>query len=112
MIENSHIKGFFHKQFQNDSYYYTMFVRYVNQIGFSANVFYNKLNNKVFVFEKFQEGFSFFPHYWCNEYALSTSHVYGDQRGINASVLDEENRKKLEAFQEDDNPFIIKYYFK
>jgi len=31
---------------------------------------------------------------------------------IDSPVFDEENRNKLKAMKEDDNPFLIKYYFK
>jgi hypothetical protein len=100
-------------QFQNNSYYYTLFFYKKKKKIVISNVLYDKRDNIVFVFDKFQEGIRFSPpNYLCNEYVLSSSQSDLKDRVINSSVLDEENRKKLEAIQEDDNPFIIKYYFK
>ena len=122
LLHDSQIKGIYICPFQNDTYYYTQFSRYVDQvIAPPINVFYDKRNNKKYVFETFKEDLSFFPVYWCNDYVLASSatvlfnsvtNTEMPNKKVIPSVLDEENRKKLEAMQEDDNPFIIKYYFK
>ena len=112
MFLNSQIKGVYNEQFQNDKYYYTLFNRSVNQNIVRTNVFYNKRDHKKYVFEKFKEDLAFFPFYWCDDYVLSSSGSFNTSKSVTLSILDEENAKKLNAMEEEDNPFIIKYYFK
>ena len=113
MFLNSQIKGIYNVQFQNDKYYYTLFLRAINRDVIRTNVFYDKRDHKKFVFEKFKEDLVFFPFYWCDDYVLSASNIFNNLSTANdPSILDEENTKKLKAIKEDDNPFIIKYYFK
>jgi len=114
MFKTSQIKGIFNSSFQNNQYYYTRFNRIVNQDLFNPlyiNVIYQKEGNKAYVFEKFKEDLFFFPVFWCDEYVLATSQIY-QKKAVEPSVLDEENRNKLNTIKDSDNPFIIKYYFK
>jgi len=113
MVMNGQIKGIYNIQYQNDKYYYTLFNRSVNSQILRTNVFYNKRDHKTFVFEKFKDGFVFFPFFWCDDYVLATSaSSSSSSKAIDPSILDEENAKKLNELKEEDNPFIIKYYFK
>jgi len=111
MFVDGQIKGLYNVQYQNDKYYYTLFNRSVNSEILRTNVFYDKRDHKTFVFEKFKEGLIFFPFFWCDDYVLSTS-ASSFSKAIDTSILDEENAKKLNEIEEEDNPFIIKYYFK
>jgi len=115
MFDDSRIKGVFTSHFQNDIYYYTSFVG-INQQDKTrrrvVNVLYGKQDKKVYVFDTFKENLHFYPIFWCNEYVLSFTQPYDANIFLNPSVLNEENRKKLAAIKEDDNPFLIKYYFK
>ena len=116
MYRSAQIKGIYVLQFQNDKYYYTYFSRFVNYDKvLHTNVFYDKRNHKKFVFENFKEDVHFKPIMWNDDYALATllpDFSLNKFKAIDPSILDEENRQKLEAMKEDDNPFIIKYYFK
>ena len=118
MFRNSQIKGFLFYQSQNDNYYFTSFINQEPSVSAYkqkyTSVLYEKRNNKKFVFEKFKEGLMFLPIFWCNDYVLATSTAFSNNtsKRVDPSVLDEENRRKLNAIKEDDNPFIIKYYFK
>ena len=113
MFKNSQIKGIYNTQFQNDNYYYTRFASALNQNNFvDINVLFDKRDNKKFVFEKFKEDLFFYPIFWCNDYVLASTYKYDCDKVINDAVLDEKNIKKLESIDEEDNPFIIKYYFK
>jgi len=122
MYESSQIKGIHVSQFQNNNYYYTCIASsdtfFVSQDKVKTtyvHVLYDKRDNDAYVFNKFKEYLYFNPLYWCNEYVLSYSFLfyYKDiPKFIDSPVFDEENRNKLRAMKEDDNPFIIKYYFK
>ena len=115
LFESGQIKGTLNSQFQNENYFFTRFTRlaklYSNEL-LNINVFYDKRNNRAFVFEKFKEDLYFSrPVIWNDDYVLAPSHVY-QKKAVDFTVLDEENRNKLKAIKEDDNPFLIKYYFK
>ena len=125
MFKSSQIKGVYYTKYQNDNYYYTAFVGHDrdlasqdpkdSEILTSVHVLYDKRDNKTYVFNKFKEYLYFAPLYWCNEYVLGASFIfyYKDiPEFIDSQVFDEENRNKLKAIKEDDNPFLIKYYFK
>jgi len=118
MVKSSQIKGVYVSQKQNDKYYYTCFVSHDPQdsekITF-VHVLYDKRDKKTYVFDKFKEYLYFGPLYWCNEYALGQSYIFSYKdipKFIDSPVFDEENRNKLRAMKEDDNPFLLKYYFK
>ena len=114
LFESGQMKGLLNRQFQNENYYFTRSTRiaklYSNEI-LHINILYDKRNNRAFVFEKFKEDLTFFPVFWNDEYVLASSHIYL-KKAVDFTVLDEENRNKLKAITEDDNPFLIKYYFK
>lgn len=115
MYMNAQIKGIYNIQYQNDDYYYTLFRRYVNQDLVNINVLYDKRTNRKIVFDNFKEGLRFFPIFWCDNYVLATSSLFRERnvgKTVDPMVLDEANSNILNTIEEDDNPFILKYYFK
>lgn len=95
---------------QNEKYYYTQLV-----FGFSPqqgryNIFYRKSDDKSFFFHKTTEGVTLQPMYFCNDFLLSLA-SYEDIEAY-GNVLDKGEFAKLENCTEEDNPFLVKCYFK
>ena len=95
---------------QNKQYYY---VALRKGIGLSCpwiNVFYRKVDGKSFVFDKIAEGIPVCPIAFTDEYILSVLSL--DDIENYRDFLSEENFNKLTLRKGDDNPFLVKFYFK
>lgn len=95
---------------QNKQYYY---VALRKGIGFSRpwiNVLYRKVDGKNFVFDKIAEGISVCPIAFTDEYILSVLSL--DEMEMYKNVLSDEDFYKLTLRKEDDNPCLVKFYFK
>lgn len=82
--------------------------------GKHINIFHNKKNNKNYVFEKTLENATFHPLTWNEDYVIG---YYSDEWGkieetIPNEILDKDNLIIKNMRGEDDNPVLIKYYFK
>jgi hypothetical protein len=109
-LQNGSIPYFFNEQMQTDLYYYT---RIVSRLKTTTHIFYDKRNHAVRVFDRFEENVLFNPVFWCNDYVLGfSSPFYSIDRLVTADILDEAGRQHLQNLTEDDNPCLIKYYFK
>ena len=109
-FRNSKIPYHYDKHAQTDLYYYAgMIIRFEKVL----HVIYDKKNNKSKVFRTFSEGLEFLPVYWCNDYVIGThSPVSTIDKIVNEDVLDDTGKLRLREIREDDNPCLIKYYFK
>jgi len=80
-----------------------------------AYLMYDKSANECKYIEHFTESVDFLPRKVTNEYVL-TFCTHGElEKYITQEMLDNTNRKKFEALmnaKEEQNPVIIKYYFK
>lgn len=94
-------------QYQNDKFYYAKLT-----FGFRywKNLFYRKEDGKSFFFEKSLEGISLRPLAFNNDYLACL--VYHEDFANYKKVLSKEEYQKLEERLEDDNPCLIKFYFR
>ena len=98
-------------QSQNKDYCYVPLRRKIGTRPPITHVFYNKKEEKGYVFDFLTEGYSMHhPLYFGDEY-LITDIVYEDREKFK-SILTEEEYRKLENMLEDDNPCLLKLYFK
>jgi hypothetical protein len=95
-------------QNQTTTYYYARLRINGNE---SKHVFYCKENNKYLVFKKFSEDLSFSPYFWQDDYVIGIGNVLGKTM-VNATVLDADDAAILSKQTEEDNPCLVKYYFK
>lgn len=98
-------------QFQNKDYCYVPLRRKIGTRPPITHVFYHKKKEKGYVFDYLSEGCRMHhPLYLGDEY-LITDIVYEDRETFQ-SILSKEEYQKLENMQEDDNPCLLKLYFK
>jgi len=79
------------------------------------NLMYDKSKQKGKFIENFDESVIFTPVIVNNEYVLAMCNHGELDQYINEEMLDESNRQKLRTLknaQEEQNPIILKYYFK
>ena len=78
-------------------------------------LFYDKSTHESKVINRFEESVGFLPVTVTNEYVLSYCNHEDLDKHITAEMLDEANRQKFKDLmnaKEEENPVIIKYYFK
>ncbi|WP_455674321.1 6-bladed beta-propeller [Phocaeicola sp.] len=107
-IEDGTIPYWIPRQFQNDKYYFAnlRFAPWTNK-----NIFYRKSDHKYFILGKDKDDIQLFPVAFTNKYMMCVE-LYHEEYEKYKSVLSEEEYRKLEALNEDDNPCLIKFYFK
>ncbi|MCB6721824.1 6-bladed beta-propeller, partial [Bacteroides fragilis] len=106
-LRDSTVPYFLCDQYQNDKFYYIMLVFGLKH---SKNLFYRKEDGKSFFFEKTTEGIHFEPLAFNEDFL--TCIVFNEDFPNYEKVLPPEEYKKLEERLEDDNPCLIKFYFK
>lgn len=99
-------------QYQNKTYSYVALRRETGIRPSFTHVLYNKKKNASFVFNTLDgnECKMNVPLYFGDDYLLVD--VLYDNREAYKSILSESEYKKLEAMKEDDNPCLLKLYFK
>ena len=100
------------KQAQNKTYSYLALQRETGMRPLMSHVFYHKEKEKALVFD-FLNGKDCKmnpPLYFGDDYLLTD--VLYDDRETFQSILPEEEYQKLENMLEDDNPCLLKLYFK
>lgn len=95
---------------QNKQYYYVALRKGVGAFRPWMNVFYRKTDGKTFVFEKIEEGIKVCPISFTNEYLISV--LSFDDIKMYENVLSHEEFSKLSLKKEDENPCLVKLYFK
>lgn len=90
-------------------YYFTQLWRKNKRM----NVFFDKVKNIQYVFNKTTENANFYPLTWTNEYVIG---FYSDLLGpidetLPDAILNSQARKIKESITEYDNPVLIIYYF-
>jgi len=98
------------RNYQNNKYYYVQ-LRFKRE--YDKHLFYNKKTGESCFFENSVENYRFDPIlYFADEYMIGILNYDDKDKLINCSLLDDENKQKLLSFKEDDNSYLIKYYFK
>lgn len=109
LVKSQDIPYRFCCQFQNDHYYYTQLYTY--SIKRRRNVFYSKIEDETIVFDKTKEGIVLSqPFIFNDDYIICTA-TYEDLEAYK-KVLSTEEFNKIAGRKEDDNPFLVKFYFK
>ena len=99
------------KQDQNHKFSYASLQRELEMRPLITHVFYDKEKDKDLVFDYLAEGCELnYPLYMDDDCFISD--IYYDKRETYKSILPESEYKKLEAMKEDDNPCLLKLYFK
>ena len=111
-LENNEILYDFRFHFQNSQYYYAQIRFGGTPKGKWKSLFYNKKTKENFLFENIIEGLRLMPLYFSDEYIIDILRYKDKEKLLNCTLLDESNKKKLLDFKEDDNPYLIKYYFR
>ena len=96
-------------QAQNNKYYYSTLI-----FGFTPkgrhHLFYRKADGKTFFFNKTSEGIKLNPLFWSDEFVLCLAD--NESLADYEEVLGNEEMKKILNRNEEDNPILIKYYYK
>ena len=97
----------------NNKYIYSQILRKDKY----KNIFHNKNKNQTFIFEKTTENLSIHPVYWTDEFLIGCipEELLIEKEFdtiIPDFILDPQNLKKKNQYEETDNPILIKYYFK
>lgn len=108
LFKKSGIPYLISEQGQTKTYYYA---RLRINLDESKHVFYNKKNKEYLVFKKFSEALIFSPYYLQDDCVIGIGDVSGKTM-VNKSVLDAHNAAILAKRTEEDNPCLVKYYFK
>ena len=98
-------------QGQNDRYVMAL----IKSNGEIGNLIFDKSTQRSKFIEHFTESVDFRPLVVTNEYVLSFSRHEDIENYVTARMLDETNRRKFEALlnaEEEQNPIIIKYFFR
>jgi hypothetical protein len=101
----------FNRKFENDKYYYGQIV-YKNDMGQSPHVFYQKETGKSYCFFKTTEGLYFITYLFTDDYLIGELLPGNTEKLLKSNFLSEEDSIKLRKFQFDDNPILVKLYFK
>ena len=111
-IGTEFLPSYMHSNFQNSQYAYVSLRLERGMRPALTHVFYDKSSGKPFVFDMLDgENCKMNnPLYFGEDYLLTD--VLYENRETYKSILPESEYKKLEAMLEDDNPCLLKLYFK
>lgn len=109
LLERKTIPYCFVENRQTDKYYYTMIVYGFTPTG-RKHLFYRKSDGKSFFFRETKEGIILNPMYFCDDFLLSIA-SYEDLNAYR-NILNKNELDKIKNYTEEDNPFLIKCYFK
>ena len=109
LLREGHIPYVFSKQNQSESYYYANLVFGFTPSG-NQHLFFDKRNGKTFFFNKTNEGINFFPLYMGNDFILIK--IDTPQIPFLREIISEIDYETIANRVEDDNPIILKCYYK
>ena len=99
------------RQCQNARYSYVSLQRAMGMRPPLTHVFYDKTNHRGYAFDELADGCRMnYPLYFGEDFILTD--VFYENREQYKSILPESEYKKLENMKEDDNPCLLKLYFK
>ncbi len=108
-LQDSTIPYIISQQAQTDKYYYARLA-----LGFTPggqyHVFYKKEDGKSFFFKETAEGIHLSPLLWEDNFILCLA--FNEDMDSYMKVLEKTESKKIRDRKEDDNPVLIKCYFK
>lgn len=101
----------YNSRHENDSYYYAQIV-FKNEKSLSPHIFYNKVTGDSQYFFKTTEGLSFITYLFTNNYMIAELLTDELETLLSSNLLNETEHVKLEMRKDDDNPVLVKIYFK
>ena len=101
----------FNRKLENDKYYYAQIV-FKNQKGLAPHLFYNKDTGNSHYFFKTIEGLSFITCSLTDDYILAELLMDNKDDLLKSNLLNDSDRMKIVMAKDDDNPIIVKIYFK
>ena len=107
-IENGKITFYSGNQQQNDKYYFSC-LRYGSQ-DYDKSIFYHKESGEYFILGGRKDLPSIYPLIFNDVYVVCVLHSKDFEKW--KKVLPASECKKLESMKEDDNPCLLKLYFK
>ncbi|MDR1339069.1 MAG: 6-bladed beta-propeller [Prevotellaceae bacterium] len=108
-FKNREISYLIRYNFQNSRYCYAMLLY---EMITRKHLFYDRETGESYFFERPVEDVKLYPIYFSDTFMIGTSFDDDKNNLLNCALLDETGKKKLQSLKEDDNPYIIKYYFK
>lgn len=75
------------------------------------NIFWKKEDRKTLFLKETEEGANMYPIYWTNDYMIGLAFPSLEDV-LPPSLRTEEINTKINSLKEDDNPILLKYYFK
>jgi len=109
LFEDGEIPYLFIRQAQSKRYYYTQL--WIKQSELK-NLFFDKANNECYCFTETKEGLKLDIMFFNEDYILTKIDYSQKEALVNSGILNEKDKEKLQAYKEDDNPYLVKYYFK
>lgn len=109
-LENGILPYSMESHHQNNQYYYVALRKGVSTSRPWINVFYRKADGKTYVFETTEEGLHICPVSFTDEYLMSI--VPFDNLEKYKGILSTEAFTRLALRKPDDNPCLVKLYFK
>ena len=95
-------------QEQNDKYYFAC-LRYLYE-KYDKCIFFHKENGNSFLFGSKNNSISLYPYVFTDEYLICVLHHADFDKW--KPLLVESECEKLKSIKEDDNPCLLKLYFK
>jgi hypothetical protein len=78
-----------------------------------VNIFHDLKTHHTVIFEKTTEGAYICPIFWTDEYVIGMPFPMKEMSEvIPDTILSDEDRIQKKQITEEDNPYLIKYYFK
>ncbi|MDR1897936.1 MAG: 6-bladed beta-propeller [Prevotellaceae bacterium] len=102
------VNYFFGASGGNETYLYTVIIRKNRGL----HLFYNKETKEHLLFEKTKEQAYLYPCIWTEDFITGIIPNVDMILPLPDAILDAENLEKKRKRKEDDNPVLIKYYFK
>lgn len=101
----------FNSRHENNSYYYAQIV-FKNEKSLAPHIFYNKASGESHYFFKTTEGLSFITYLFADNYMIAELLTDDLETLLSSNLLNETERSKLNMRKDDDNPVLVKLYFK
>ena len=98
-------------QFQNGCYYFVALQKGLGINDHFINVFYDKADGQSYIFDNSVEGMRLRPLLLTNEYLLSVLYPT-DAHEPFLPYLSKEDYASLVSLKDDENPCLVRYYFK
>lgn len=109
-LQSLKIPYFFNMQAQTNHYYYAQLI---SELKNTSHIFYDKQTGSSMIFRKFKEDLHFNPVHWDEDYVIGvTNPFYSIDKMISPEMIDDIEKSRFFNLKEDDNPCLLKYYFK